>query len=97
MKKKIIIGLSFVVVLLGVMLLAFGLRKNIDSSLTKVRLAEVTHSSFYSPLYVAIEKGYFKEAGIDLELILTPGADKVSAAVLSGDVEIGFAGAESAI
>ena len=97
MKKKIIIGLSFVVVLLGVMLLAFGLRKNKDSSLTKVRLAEVTHSSFYSPLYVAIEKGYFKEAGIDLELILTPGADKVSAAVLSGDVEIGFAGAESAI
>lgn len=79
------------------MLLAFGLRKNKDSSLTKVRLAEVTHSSFYSPLYVAIEKGYFKEAGIDLELILTPGADKVSAAVLSGDVEIGFAGAESAI
>jgi NitT/TauT family transport system substrate-binding protein len=97
LKKKIIIGLSFVVVLLGVMLLAFGLRKNKDSSLTKVRLAEVTHSSFYSPLYVAIEKGYFKEAGIDLELILTPGADKVSAAVLSGDVEIGFAGAESAI
>lgn len=97
MKKKIIIGLSFVVVLLGVVLLAFGLRNNKDTSLTKVRLAEVTHSSFYSPLYVAIEKGYFKEAGIDLELILTPGADKVSAAVLSGDVEIGFAGAESAI
>lgn len=97
MKKKIIIGLSFVVVLLGVVLLAFGLRNNKDTSLTKVRLAEVTHSSFYSPLYVAIEKGYFKEAGIDLELILTPGADKVSAAVLSGDVEIGFAGAESTI
>lgn len=97
MKKKIIIGLSFVVVLFGVVLLAFGLRNNKDTSLTKVRLAEVTHSSFYSPLYVAIEKGYFKEAGIDLELILTPGADKVSAAVLSGDVEIGFAGAESAI
>ena len=60
-------------------------------------VAEVTHSSFYSPLYVAIEKGYFKEEGIDLELVLTPGADKVSAAVLSNDVEIGFAGAESAI
>lgn len=48
-------------------------------------------------MYVAIEKGYFKEEGIDLELVLTPGADKVSAAVLSNDVEIGFAGAESAI
>ena len=97
MKKRIIIGLSCIIVFFGVVLLAFGLRKDKDTSLTKVRLAEVTHSSFYSPLYVAIEKGYFKEAGIDLELILTPGADKVSAAVLSGDVEIGFAGAESAI
>ena len=85
------------VILLGVVFLAFGFKKDKNTSLTKVRLAEVTHSSFYSPLYVAIEKGYFKENGIDLELILTPGADKVSSAVLSGDVEIGFAGAESAI
>ncbi len=60
-------------------------------------VAEVTHSSFYTPLYVALEKGYFKDEGIDLELVLTPGADKVSAAVLSNDVELGFAGAESAI
>ncbi len=85
------------IVLIGVVFLAFGFKKNEDTSLVKVRLAEVTHSSFYSPLYVAIEKGYFKEEGINLELILTPGADKVSSAVLSGDVEIGFAGAESAI
>ncbi len=60
-------------------------------------VAEVTHSPFYAPLYVALEKGYFKDAGLDIELILTPGADKVSAAVLSNDVELGFAGAESAI
>ena len=39
----------------------------------------------------------FEEEDIDLELILTSGADKVSAAVLSGDVNIGFAGPESAI
>ena len=97
MKKRIIIGLVCVVIFLGVLGLLLGFRKDNDNSLTKVKLAEVTHSSFYSPLYVALEKGYFKENGIDLELILTPGADKVSAAVLSGDVEIGFAGAESAI
>ena len=62
-----------------------------------MRVAEVTHSSFYTPLYVAIENGYFADEGLEIELILTPGADKVSAAVLSNDVEIGFAGAESAI
>ena len=97
MKKRIIVGLSCIVILILVIFLAFGFKKNEDSSLVKISLAEVTHSSFYSPLYVAIEKGYFEEEGINLELILTPGADKVSSAVLSGDVEIGFAGAESAI
>ena len=60
-------------------------------------VAEVTHSIFYAPQYVAISEGLFEEEGIDLELILTSGADKVSAAVLSNTVEIGFAGPESAI
>ena len=68
-----------------------------NSNLTKVKLAEVTHSVFYAPLYVAIENGYFKEDGIDLELILTSGADKVAAAVLSNDVDIGFCGTEATI
>lgn len=84
------------VVLLVCMTLLCGCKKD-DKNLDKVRLAEVTHSMFYAPLYVAIENGYFEEEGIDLELILTSGADKVSAAVLSGDVQIGFAGPESAI
>lgn len=68
-----------------------------DSNLEKVRVAEVTHSIFYAPMYVALENGYFKDEGLDVELILTSGADKVSAAVLSNTVEIGFAGPESAI
>lgn len=98
MKKKLLILLSLFIVI-GLATLAFLKFNNSkkDANLTKVRLAEVTHSSFYAPLYVAIEKGYFKDEGLDIELILTPGADKVSAAVLSNDVEIGFAGAESAI
>ena len=65
--------------------------------MNSIKIAEVTHSVFYAPLYVAIEEGYFSNENIDIKLILTPGADKVSAAVLSGDVQIGFAGAESAI
>lgn len=100
MKKKIITFLS----LLALILIAIGLyfvfnntKKDDNKDLTKVKLAEVTHSAFYAPLYVAIENGYFKDAGIDLEVILTPGADKVSAAVLSNTVDVGFAGTESAI
>lgn len=62
-----------------------------------MKWAEVTHSIFYAPQYVAHALGYFEEEGLDVELILVPGADKVAAAVLSGDVEIGFCGTEASI
>lgn len=101
MKKKIITFLSLITLLLATIGLYFVFtktNKNDDGKkLTKIKLAEVTHSAFYAPLYVAMENGYFKDLGIDLEVILTPGADKVSAAVLSNTVDIGFAGTESAI
>ena len=35
----------------------------------KLVLSEVTHSIFYAPQYVAINKGYFKEEGLDIESI----------------------------
>lgn len=89
---------TFLVILLLVLCLIFFLpKKEKNDNMNSIKIAEVTHSVFYSPLYVAIEEGYFNEENIDIKLILTPGADKVSAAVLSGDVQIGFAGAESAI
>ena len=97
MKNRIIIIVSFILII-GVSIWLLGsFDNNKDSKLEKIRLAEVTHSLFYAPLYAAIENGYFEDEGIDLELILTSGADKVSAAVLSNTVEIGFAGPESAI
>ena len=94
MKKKII---SFFIIVLILLVGIITLLKLNNKESNKVRVAEVTHSAFYAHLYVAVENGYFKDEGLDVELILTPGADKVSAAVLSNDVEIGFAGAESAI
>ena len=97
MKKKIIITVIGLVFIVSLFVVYSIFKKEEDTSLTKIRLAEVTHSPFYAPLYVAIEEGYMEEEGIDIELLLTPGADKVAAAVLSGDVEVGFAGEESAI
>ena len=89
---------TFLVILLLVLCLIFFLpKKEKNDNMNSIKIAEVTHSVFYAPLYVAIEEGYFRNENIDIKLILTPGADKVSAAVLSGEVQIGFAGAESAI
>ena len=71
--------------------------KNKDDTLEEITLAEVAHTIFYAPQYVAIEKGYFEEYGIKVNLILTSGADKVAAALLSGDADIGFSGSEASI
>lgn len=100
MKKKIIIfiiGGILVFLLAALVLFDLNKEKKEEKKLTEITLAEVTHSIFYAPQYVAIEQGYFKEVGIDVELILTSGADKVTAAVLSGDADIGFCGSEGTI
>ena len=101
MKKK------FALVLVCALLCSFGLsacdnggedtKNETREELTKVTLNEVAHSIFYAPQYVAIEEGYFVEEGIKLELVTGFGADKVMAAVLSGDADIGFMGSESSI
>ena len=68
-----------------------------EKELRKITVSEVTHSAFYAPQYIAISLGFFEKHGIDVELINSQGADKVMAAVLSDQVEIGFAGPEAAI
>ena len=88
--KKIIYLVFTILIIVGI--LSYPREKT-----NKIRVAEVTHSVFYTPFYVALENGYFKEEGLNIELILTPGADKVTAAVLSNDVEIGFCGTEATI
>lgn len=93
MKKFIIILLLIGLLITGIWV--FTPKK--ESKLTKIKLAEVTHSIFYAPQYIAHSLGYFEEEGLDVEIILTSGADKVTAAVLSGDVQIGFCGSESTI
>ena len=68
-----------------------------NQELTPVTLNEVAHSIFYAPMYVAIEKGYFANEGIDLSLVTGFGADKTMTAVLSGTADIGFMGSEASI
>lgn len=99
MKKRFITaGILLLIAFIALItIFKFNNDNNKGKKLEKVKLAEVTHSAFYAPLYVAIENGYFEDEGIDLEVILTPGADKVASSVLSNDVNIGFAGPESAI
>lgn len=97
MKKIIAYIVSGIIVLVLALSVFLNFNKSEKNDMKKVTLAEVAHTIFYAPQYVAIEKGYFEEYGIDIELVLTSGADKVTAAVLSGDADIGFCGSEGTI
>lgn len=90
-KRFLITGLAFILALLPIA----GCKNN--DGLKKVRLNEVTHSVFYAPLYVAIEKGYFKEEGISIELTNGGGADASMTALLSKSADIGLMGPETVI
>ena len=101
MKNKKWIALAAAVVLAVTALPATAFAEKKDSTddkmLTKITLNEVAHSIFYAPQYVAIEKGYFKDEGLDLTLITGFGADKTMTAVISGEADIGFMGSEASI
>ncbi len=98
MKRNIIIGIIVIIIVIG-LILGIAVLKNQDNSngVKKIKVSEVTRSVFYAPQYVAINNGYFKENGIEIELTTGQGADAVMTSVLANQVDIGFAGPEASI
>jgi NitT/TauT family transport system substrate-binding protein len=68
-----------------------------NGDMTKVRIAEVTRSIFYAPQYVAIEKGFFEEEGLEIDLQTTAGGDKTMTALLSDGADLALVGSETSI
>lgn len=90
--KRRAIGLMLAVLLTAV--LPTGCAKE---ELQTVRLHEVTHSVFYAAQYIAMEKGYFAEEGLKVELTNAGGADKAMTALLAGQADIALMGPESSV
>ncbi|MDQ0215778.1 NitT/TauT family transport system substrate-binding protein [Oikeobacillus pervagus] len=63
----------------------------------KIRVAEVTRSIFYAPQYIAVEKGFFEEEGLDVEIKTTWGGDKTMTALLSNGADIALVGSETSV
>ena len=95
--KKIVISFFILLVVISITICFKFKEKEKDTTLTTVKVAEVTHSIFYAPQYIAISEGFFEEEGLDINLTLASGADAVTSAVLSGDVNIGLCGTEATI
>lgn len=96
MKKILVIIIIVAVIIAGVVIYSMNNKTN-DNELKKISVNEVARSVFYVPQYVAINKGFFKEEGLEIELTTGQGADKVMTAVLAGQSDIGFAGPEASI
>ncbi len=77
--KKIIISIILLAFVITFVLTIKNVNNKKDDSkeLTKVKVAEVTHSLFYTPMYIAHSLGYFEDNGLDVEIILTSGVNKI--------------------
>ena len=101
-KRNIIILISAIVLIIAlatVTIINSGEPSTTETGkeLQTITVSEVTRSVFYAPQYVAIAAGYFEEEGLKIDLTTGQGADNVMTAVLSNQVDIGFAGPEASI
>lgn len=87
--------LSFIGI--GALLFILGFAACASSNTQTLTLAEVTRSVFYTPQYVALEKGFFAEEGLEVELQTTWGGDKTMTALLSDHADIALVGAETSV
>ena len=99
--KKIVVFLIIAIIIVISSIFIINRGNSSDESnndgLKTIYVSEVTRSVFYAPQYVAIANGYFEENGLKIDLTTGQGADNVMTAVLSNQVDIGFAGPEASI
>jgi len=71
--------------------------KQEGKKLTEVRFSEVIRSIFYAPHYIAMEKGFFEQEGLKVDMVTSQGSDKGAAALLSKTADISLIGPEAAV
>ena len=91
--KKFITGLLALII----SLLPISIVGCKDDNLTTIKVNEVTDSVFYAPFYIAIEKGFFAEQGLKIDLSIGSGSDVSMTALLSKGADIILAGPETAV
>jgi NitT/TauT family transport system substrate-binding protein len=85
---------KYLIVLFGLFALLISSctpRSQKDSKITKVTVAQWGKEKYliYLPLYIAIEKGFFKDEGLEINLKYSGNDDQVFATVIKGDADFG--------
>lgn len=91
--KKIIIGIVIIIIALGVIVFLTQQKpaeQTAETTHVKIAYYPITH---FLPLYVAVEKGYFRDAGFDVELVKFESPNQVIDALLAGQVDLTGPGA----
>ena len=76
-----LVGISFLLLVLTI-----PARGDAQSGVKKVRMGSSSTNVSFLALYTALHRGFFKDEGIDLEIVYMP-ANLASTAVLNGDVD----------
>lgn len=94
--KRVVALVLCLVMISGVASVFAGCTKNKDG-LRKIVLNEVTRSVFYAPLYVADSMGFFKDEGLELEIVTGGGSDASMTALLAGEADFALMGPETGV
>jgi len=66
-------------------------------SLTRLKLVGGAQGFNWLPIFVAIERKYFEDAGLEIELLKVGGVEKATRAVLDGEADIAITPPEGAV
>ncbi|SHG48969.1 ABC transporter substrate-binding protein [Ornithinibacillus halophilus] len=88
---------SFLVLFSSLLIVLLAACSSDSDETTSINIGEVTRSVFYTPQYVALEKGFFEDEGLDVELQTTWGGDTTMTALLSDGIDVALVGAETSI
>ena len=94
---KRVVAVFLVCLLFVGMASAFSACSEKETGLRKITLNEVTRSVFYAPLYVADSMGFFKDEGLELEIVTGGGSDASMTALLAGEADFALMGPETGV
>jgi NitT/TauT family transport system substrate-binding protein len=82
--------LGFFVAAVALILTAFSSAFAVSANQAeKITIAQYGHIFLYMPIYVALDKGFFKEQGLDVKLISTGGDEKTFTAIATDNAQFG--------